>query len=567
MNVKKKILIKFIVIISLAILAGLISYPKAIRFFPPAYNQLNKLKVNLGLDLQGGFDLQYKADISNIESEKVSDALQAAQDVMERRVNPQGVSEATVVLTKSGDENIFIVEIPTADNIEEVKKRIQEFPILEFREEGEVSPDIQKIFDNMNAQSKLKAEETLVKTLKGENFEDLAKELSQDPGSKDKGGDLGFVKKGTFVPEFDKLLFEGNLKQGEVYSQLVESNYGWHVIKFIESRGDGDEKEIRAEHILFSKNSPKDYPQFRYQQTGLTGKNLESAQVVFPQGQGLGTPEVSINFDDEGTRLFADITKRNIEKPLAIFLDGQLQSAPNVQTEITNGEAVITGNFSIEEAKDLVRRLNEGALPVPLELIGQRSIEASLGAKELNKSLIAGIFGIGAVMIFMIAYYRFLGLIASVSLLIYAAFMVAIFKLSGFLTPWPITLSLSGIAGFILSLGMAVDANVLIFERTKEELQNGKGLGKSIDEGFRRAWPSIKDGNISTILTSVILIMIGTSFVKGFALILVIGVLMSMFTAIVVVKIALKFLAGDWMEKHLWIIIPTGFENKSKKDN
>ena len=298
-------------------------------------------------------------------------------------------------------------------------------------------------------------------------------------------------------------------------------------------------------------------PQLAYQETGLTGKNLENAQVVFAN-QGISEPQVSIKFDEEGTRLFAEITKRNIGKPLAIFLDGELQSAPTVQTEITNGEAVITGNFTPEEATEQVRRLNEGALPVPLELISQQSIEASLGAESLNKSLKAGVVGMLAIMVFMAVYYRFLGIIASISLLIYVAMMVSIFKLSGTLTPWPITLSLSGIAGFILTMGMAVDANVLVFERFKEEIRDGKSIPRALEEAFRRAWPSIRDGNLSTILTSVILIWFGTSFVKGFALILVIGVLMSMFTAIVLVRSILRFSVGEWAEKRPWLLVWIG---------
>ena len=274
--------------------------------------------------------------------------------------------------------------------------------------------------------------------------------------------------------------------------------------------------------------------------------------------QGISEPQVSIRFDEEGTELFAEITKRNIGKPLAIFLDGDLQSSPTVQTEITNGEAVITGNFTADEANELVRRLNEGALPVPLELVSQQSVEASLGEESLRQSLRAGAIGIAAVMVFMIAYYRFLGLIASLALLVYTAMMVSIFKLSGTFTPWPITLTLSGIAGFILSLGMAVDANVLIFERLREELRDGKSLGRALEEAFRRAWPSIRDGNYSTIITTLILVWVGTSFVKGFALILMIGVIMSMFTAIVLVKYALRFVLGDWAEKRPNFIMNMG---------
>ena len=267
-----------------------------------------------------------------------------------------------------------------------------------------------------------------------------------------------------------------------------------------------------------------------------------------------GKPEVGIEFDSEGAKIFAQLTKENIGKQIAIFLDGQVISAPTVQSEISDGKAVITGDFTLEECKKLAQRLNEGALPLPITLIGQQSVEASLGKVSLEKSLKAGAIGIVVVMIFMIFYYRFLGLVASAALVLYTSIMVALFKMSTG-TPWSITLTLAGIAGFILSVGMAVDANILIFERTKEEIRKGRSLKGAIDEGFHRAWPSIRDSNISSIITSLILIWFGTGFVKGFAVTLLLGVLVSMFTAIILVRTILTAVVGDWAEERKsWII-------------
>ncbi|MCD6149345.1 protein translocase subunit SecD [bacterium] len=590
MNIRQKVRIKFILVAALALAAGLISYPRTVKFIPPVYGALNKLKINLGLDLQGGIHLEYKADVSNIDGDKVSEALQAAQDVIERRVNAFGVGEPLVQTALSGGEHRIIVELPGIKDIEDAKKTIKETPFLEFKEEKseEEMKEAEKMLAPMNEQAKKQAEEILEKAKSGENFEELAKEYSQDPGSRDDGGDLGFAKKGTFVPEFDKVLFESDLKDGEIYPELVETQFGWHIIKKVEERmseaedktepeetteensveeqqlsleSEESELEIHARHILFAKSSVEMFPELKYKSTDLTGKNLESASVVF-RDQGLSEPQVSLKFDGEGSKLFADITKRNLNKTVAIYLDNAIISAPTVQSEITNGEAVITGNFKLDEAKKLAGRLNEGALPVPITLISQQSVEASLGMQSLQKSLKAGAAGLLLVMIFMIAYYRFLGLVAAAALLIYAGMMVSIFKLSGFLSPWPITLTLSGIAGFVLSVGMAVDANILIFERTKEELKNGRSLSGAIEEGFRRAWPSIRDGNFSTIITSFILIWLGTGFVKGFAIILVIGVLMSMFAAIVLVKAILRFVIGEWLEKRFWLISNSRVKNK-----
>jgi protein-export membrane protein SecD len=555
MNLRKKLQIKFAAVVGLAVLVGLIAYPPVVSKIPPVFNFFNKLKINLGLDLQGGIHLEYAADLSQIASDKTTEAMQAVQDVIERRVNAFGVAEPLIYTTKSGAESKLIVELAGIKDISQAKELIKGTPILEFKEEGGVD-ESQKIPEDilakLNAQVETRANEILRKALDGEDFSQLAKDNSEDPGSKENGGDLGFVKKGTFVPEFDKVIFSGNLKDGEIYPNLVESQFGWHIIKKIEQKGEGENLEVHSAHILFAKKANDMAQKMNYVSTGLTGKNLKSASVDF-QNQGLSEPQVSLKFDTEGTKLFADLTKKNLQKTLAIYLDGQPISAPRVQSEITNGEAVITGNFTLQEAKDLVKRLNEGALPVPITLISQQSVEASLGQISLQKSLKAGIIGFVLVILFMLCYYRFLGVIASLALLIYAGLMITIFKLSAF-SPWQITLTLPGIAGFILSIGMAVDANILIFERTKEEIRRGRNILGALQEGFKRAWTSIRDGNASSIITSLILIEMGTGFVKGFAVTLVIGVLVSMFTAVVITRTLLNFFVGEWIEDKLWLI-------------
>jgi len=278
----------------------------------------------------------------------------------------------------------------------------------------------------------------------------------------------------------------------------------------------------------------------------LTGRFLKGAELISdPQTYQW---QVGLEFDSEGSKLFEDLTGKNIGKRLAIYLDGVPISAPTVQEAISGGKAQITGDFDLNEAKELVQRLNAGALPVPINLINQQTIGASLGQISLDKSLKAGLYGFLAVLVFIILYYRLPGLLASLALIIYVALVLAIFKLI------PVTLTLSGVAGFILSIGMAVDANVLIFERFKEEFKSGKSLGGSIDEGFRRAWPAIRDGNISTIITCVILFIFATGLLKGFALTLCIGVLISMFSAIVITRTLLRWFVGGKTEnwKRLW---------------
>lgn len=569
MNSSQKLLTKFIAVLVLGLFVGLVSYPQTVSKIPPLFNVFNKLKINLGLDLQGGIHLEYKADTSQIDSAKTDAAMQALQDVIERRVNAFGVAEPVVYTTKSGADRRLVVELAGVRDINQAKEMIKETPFLEFKEEGlpDQSQQVpQSVLDQKNAKQKQKAQDILKQAAGGADFAQLARDNSEDPGSKDNGGDLGFAKKGMFVPEFDNVLFDPSFKDGTVWPQLVETQFGWHIIKKIESRGEGDNLEVHAAHILLMKEANQPQPQKNYVSTGLTGKNLKNAVVEF-QNQGLSEPQVGIQFDAEGTKLFADLTKKNLGKTIAIYLDGQIISAPTVQSEISNGQAVITGNFTIDEANKLVQRLNEGALPVPISLISQQSVEASLGQVSLEKSLKAGLIGLIVVMIFMLVYYRFLGLVASLALLIYAGLMISIFKLSAF-SPWQITLTLPGIAGFILSIGMAVDANILIFERTKEEIRRGRNVLGAIEEGFKRAWTSIRDGNVSSIITALILIEMGTGFVKGFAVTLVLGVLVSMFTAVVITRTLLKFLVGEWIHDKLWLIgVKQPAADEEKKNN
>ena len=258
--------------------------------------------------------------------------------------------------------------------------------------------------------------------------------------------------------------------------------------------------------------------------TALNGRYLKKAVLEF--NQTTFEPTVSLEFDSQGSKIFAGLTKANIGKRIAIFLDGAPISVPVVRDEITGGKAQITGQFNVKEAKLLVQRLNSGALPVPISLISQQSIGPTLGEKFLMKGITAGVYGMIVVAMFLILWYRLPGLVAVLALAIYAIITLALFKII------PVTITAPGIAGFILSIGMAVDANILIFERMKEELKKGKNLQTAISEGFSRAWLSIRDSNISSLITSAILFWMGTSIVKGFALTLGVGILVSMFTAI-----------------------------------
>jgi len=329
-------------------------------------------------------------------------------------------------------------------------------------------------------------------------------------------------------------------------------------------------------------------PLAQWKPTGLSGKQLKRATAdIIQQGKSTLSAEsvVRLEFNDEGKKLFADITSQNIGKRIAIFLDGQVLSAPTVQSAITDGVAIISGVNDIKVSKELATNLNSGALPVPIKLISQQNVGASLGQESINKSILAGIIGLLLIAVFMVFNYRLPGVLAVIALLIYTLISFAIFKIGisvaaviivglffflgltvsawfgalaliGYLALLflgglsPVTLTLAGIAGFILSIGMAVDANILIFERLKEEVRAGKDVAQATHDGFARAWSSIRDSNISTLITVLILYTFGTPSIKGFAITLGIGILISMFTAITITRTFLKTFIGNRILAH-----------------
>jgi len=380
----------------------------------------------LGLDLSGGTQLVYKADLSEVATGEEKDAMASLRDTIERRVNLFGVAEP-IVQTETGGtlagetQQRLIVELPGVTDTERAIAMIGQTPSLEFR----------------------------------------------------------LLNSTTTVPN------EGT--------------------------------PLAAVRDLF-------------EAAAISGKHIEKAQLQFGQGSSAISNEavVVLNFNAEGKEIFANLTRDNVGRPFGIFLDNVLISIPVIREAIPDGTAVISGNFTPDSARELVRNLNFGALPVPIDLLSTQTVSGTLGAEAVSDGIYAGLLGLAVVGIFMVLWYRLPGVLATAALLMYAVVTLALFKLI------PVTLTAAGIAAFILSVGMAVDANVLIFARMKEEMEKGRTVDQAIKEGFARAWLSIRDSNISSMITAVILFWFGTSIIKGFALVFCLGVLVSMLTAITV---------------------------------
>jgi protein-export membrane protein SecD len=371
-----------------------------------------------------------------------------------------------------------------------------------------------------------------------ENFADLAKQYSTDPSALSNSGDLGWGMADDYVASFG--LAAAALEVGQI-STVVETEYGYHLIY---KRDQRETTTYSIQRVLMPLSDIYDVipESAEWVNTELSGKQLSRAAVEFDPST--GAPYVAITFNDEGGAIFASLTESHVGQPIAIFLDGNPISTPVVQQAIYGGKAVITGDFTLDEAKLLAQRLNAGALPVAVNLLSQQTVGPTLGATSLEKSVQAAIIGFVLVALYMIVFYRLSGVISVIALFLFAFLNLVAYRFFG------VTITLAGIAGFVLSLGIAVDANVLITERFKEEFASGRDFGSSVDEAFKRAWTAIRDGNLTTLIAAAVLYWFSSSFIRGFALTLSIGVLLSMFTAITVSRVYLKtVLRWKWARK------------------
>jgi preprotein translocase subunit SecD len=481
--------------------------------------------LRLGLDLVGGVYLVYEADFSENATEEAdrTDTINMAVLTIQKRIDKYGVTEP--VIQKMGDDRIM-VQLPGFTDIDAAKSLVEQTGFLEFRE-VELNASGQPVYlRDYLAQEQY---QLIDSTETDERFFVYTEYDNQ-------GGQV-LKTVAILTKEGDNLVLTD--ASGNVTTNATLEKYG-DSLSWIPARGNDG--------------------------TQLTGNFLKEASPTYEQTGVTQEPVVSIEWDSEGSVIFDDIAARlyprtntnsfDPDRALGIFLDGSMISNPEVNAQKFEGSAVIHGNFTTAEAIETATLIGEGSLPMPLKKppLYQEKVSATLGANFTHMGWIAGVIGIALVMMFMIAYYRLPGFVASLALVFYGVLVLAVFKL------WPITLSLAGLGGFVVSIGMAVDANVLIFERLKEELRTGRTLGAAVEAGFSRAWTAILDSNITTIIACIILIWLASSVVAsaqvmGFAITLLIGVVVSMFTAMVVTRTLLRLIIRSSLSRQTGLFI------------
>ena len=586
-SIRLTILIVFILGISVAAL-GFRDVNIDIPLFPALQRGGNgPLGLKLGLDLRGGTHLVYQAvtgtDMSftfsaDANEEDINKVLEESgiptfevttEDARHARIQTSLLDEAArVALQEALEEQVAPIElfqfsetpVPTSDQMEGVLKIINRRVNLSGTEE----PIVQRFGDDRivvqlpgsggsitnvefsDATSTVDLEDLLTRR----GFENSTVDAESDPES----------------DRFYRIRTQSlNRDQREDFREILAVGIG--AINSIEITGGieeakkliGDTARLDFKERICTDDTCQT---FTDADLGLTGDDLKNAYASTSQNTGEWT--INIQFNKRGSKIFSDLTQRiagDQTKRIAIFLDDELLLAPVSRAWIPDGRSVITGNFTREEARTRAIQLNAGSLPVPLSIIQESDVDALLGSQSLSASLLAGVLGLGLVMVFIIAYYRMAGVVASLALIFYSVVVLAVFKML------PLTLTLPHIGGFLLSIGLAVDANILIFERMKEEIRVGRTLASSMEVGFNRAWPAIRDGNLSTLITCGVLLWFGSrlggGLINGFALSLMVGVMVSMFTAVVVSRNLLQLLAWVGFSRHIGLFTPEGAHRSS----
>ncbi len=499
---------------------------------------LESKALRLGLDLQGGMHLVLEVDKSELTEDEATDALDRALEIIRNRVDQFGVAEPSI---QRQGENRIIVQLPGVQDAHQAKELIGQTALLEFklvRPAADFTETLRRIDEYLYLLSGGAKEEAKPEEEDTTAADDLfaEEEVEDDPLAKTPlTSRLRFLRQSdqnqAWVPEQQAAEVESILTMPAVLGVLpFGTQFAWG--KELDDFGG---QRMRSLYLLTDRAE-------------MTGKSVANALVKIGLDQSApNAPGVSLTLTGEGAHDFARLTGDNIGRRLAIVLDGKVQSAPTIQGRIPRGNASITGGFEMDEAKILSIVLRAGALPAPLEIVEERTVGPSLGRDSITMGVRAAIYGSIFVVIFMVVYYRGSGLIADMALILNLAFMMAV------MAGLKATLTLPGIAGIILTIGMAVDANVLIFERIREELRNRKSVRAAIESGYKHAFRTILDANVTTFITAFVLWQFGTASVKGFAVTLMIGICCSMFTALVMTRLVFDSVVDRFAIKKLSI--------------
>ena len=564
---------------------------------------LSKYDYKLGLDLHGGVELDYKVDFEAIQDRpnvNKKTVVEGLKSIIEKRVNSLGTAEPTIQEASYGNEEHIIVQVPTMtfdgqnlskeeqsrqnqEYIQKAKDTIGKVVRLEFKEQKTTITDADR------AERKKIADAALAEVKLGTfDFRTIATKY------KDQNENVEYFSgTGTLETMPSEVKFDGiekitdayttqelvNTKKSGSYTlgadqklQEVPGDAGYTIVKLNSVKTESKQRDKLVGTGATAKTVKEKYTEKTYDyqaifvnqkpsewMTATTEKGaslderyLTKAGVSFTQ---IGTPQVDLVFNDEGGKIFAELTKRMIGRQLAIFVGGQLLTAPTVNTVIPSGRAVITGNYTVDSATKLANDINTGIVPAPIYLTSERAIDAKIGGDSLNIIIIAGAIGFALILTFLIALYRVSGLLAGVALFAYTILTIAIVKLFG------VVLTLSSIAGLILSIGLAIDANILIFERTKEEIRKKETLAKAIQIGFERSWSAIWDSHVTSFVSAIILYAFGTNLIKGFGLMLGIGIIVSLFSAMYISKVFILALA-DKFAKNTHVFAGESHEKK-----
>ncbi len=571
-----KLPLRIALIVLLTLASGFYVFPwESFGISVPSWVQPYKY----GLDLHGGVELDYKVDLSLVKDANKGNKIpvnetsivESLKTIVDRRVNGLGLAEPTIQTANYGGESHIIVQIPTQDygnvseeekqkkstvDIARAKETIGKVVQLEFREEKKEITDADRaerkgIADNVLMELQTTPFETI-----GAKYRDQYENVGYYIGTgvlRDEAKFEGYENVTTFPYRSGVMKTLTNVRFGSGMVKTGDPGYAIVELRGITSASGAKEKEYSYAFIFVDERPSLWAPAKTADGKILNDKYLNRAGVSLTQA---GRPQVDLIFNDEGKKIFAELTKRLIGKQIAIYVGGQMLTAPTVQSVIPDGRAVITGDYTMQWAQELANNITTGIVPAPIYRTSERTIDAKIGANALHQILVAGLIGLIAIVLFLTMFYRVSGLLAGMALIVYSLILIALVKFFG------IVLTLASIAWVILSIGLAIDANILIFERMKEALRDNLPLERATLIGFEKSWSAIWDSHITSFTSAAILYIFGISLIKGFGLMLGLGILLSLFTAMWISRILIIAVGRTALGKNTELFV--GMKKESK---